>query len=90
MGQHTEKVEYRRMVINAELWSKKVKKMEMIKKKSGKKTWETLYKDGSSIVEHFGKDGLVNKKVKTDATLTIDECIQEMSREEADAVIGRY
>jgi len=90
MGEHSEKVEYRRKVINAELWAKKVKKLEMIKKKSGKKTWETLYNDGSSIVEHFGKDGLANKKVKTDATLSIDECIQEMGREEADAVIGRY
>ena len=85
MSQHSDKVEYRRKVLNAEIWAKKTKEIMMVAKRNGTKTWTTTYNDGSIDTEYWNKDGLQNKEVRTSPTLDIDECIQQMGREVADA-----
>ena len=39
MSEHSEKVEYRRKVLNAEIWAKKTKEIMMVAKRNGIKTW---------------------------------------------------
>lgn len=89
MGQHTELVNRRRNVLNAEIWAKKVASISMLAKKNGKKTWTTTYNDGSVDTEYWSKEGFLDKEKTTSPLLTIDECIDQMSREEADAAIHR-
>ena len=89
MGQHTELVNRRRNVLNAEIWAKKVASISMLAKKNGKKTWTTTYNDGSVDTEYWSKEGFLHKEKTTSPLLTIDECIDQMSREEADAAIHR-
>lgn len=85
MSQHSDKVEYRRKVLNAEIWAKKTASIEMLAKKSGNKTWKTTYNDGSVDTEYWNEDGFKSKEVLTSPTLDIDECIHQMDREEQDA-----
>lgn len=89
MGQHTELVNRRRNVLNAEIWAKKVASISMLAKKNGKKTWTTTYNDGSVDTEYWSKEGFLDKEKTTSPLLTIDECIDQMSREEVDAAIHR-
>ena len=89
MGQHTELVNRRRKVLNAEIWARKIKEVMMVAKKSGLKTWTTTYNDGRVETEYWDKDGFKSKEKTTSATLTIDDCIDQMSREEVDAAINR-
>ncbi len=85
MGQHIEKVALRRKILNAEIWAKKTREIMMVAKKSGIKTWTTTYNDGSVDTEYWDKDGLKEKEVRTSPTLTIEECVDQMAREEASA-----
>tara|TARA_Y100001937_G_C7126072_1_gene335003 strand:- start:2680 stop:2946 length:267 start_codon:yes stop_codon:yes gene_type:complete len=85
MSQHKELVEYRKKVLNAEIWAKKVCTLQMTANKNGTKIWETKYNDGSLMTEYWNSDNLVEKTIKTNPTLTIDDCIDQMAREEADA-----
>ena len=85
MSEHSSKVEYRRKVLNAEIWAKKTASIQMIANKNGNKTWTTTYNDGSIDTEYWNKDGFKDKETLTSPTLDIDECIQQMGREEADA-----
>ena len=87
MGQHTELVNRRRNVLNAEIWAKKVASISMLAKKNGKKIWTTTYNDGSVDKEHWKEGSLIVKEKTTSPLLTIDECIDQMSREEVDAAI---
>ena len=89
MSEHSEKVEYRRKVLNAEIWAKKTKEIMMVAKGNGIKTWTTTYNDGRVETEYWDKDGFKSKEKTTSATMTIDDCIDQMSREEADATFGR-
>lgn len=85
MSQHSDIVEYRRKVLNAEIWAKKTQEIMMVAKRSGYKTWTTTYNDGSVDTEYWNEDGFKSKEVLTSPTLSIDDCISQMSREEQDA-----
>ena len=85
MSQHSELVERRRKVLNAEIWAKKTASIQMIASKDGNKTWTTTYNDGSVSTEYWDRDGFKDKEALTSPTLNIDDCIQQMGREEADA-----
>ena len=85
MSEYSNMVNHRRKVLNAEIWARKTKEMMMVANKSGQKTWTTTYNDGSIETEYWNSDNLIEKTVKTNPTLTIQECIDQMSREEADA-----
>ena len=85
MSQHSELVEHRRKVLNAEIWAKKTASIQMLATKDGNKTWTTTYKYGSMSVEYWNKDGLMDKETLTSPTLNMEDCIRQMSREEADA-----
>ena len=87
MSQHSKIVEYRRRVLNAEIWAKQTKEIMMIAKKEGVKTWTTTYNDGSVDTEHWSKEGFKDKEVSTSPLLSIDDCIDQMSRESANAGI---
>jgi len=89
MGQHTELVNRRRKVLNAEIWREKIKQVMMVAKKNGKKTWTTTYNDGRVETEYWGKEGFLDKEHTISSTMTIDDCIDQMSREEADATFSR-
>jgi hypothetical protein len=89
MGQHTELVNRRRKVLNAEVWAKKVASISMLANKDGKKIWTTTYNDGSVDKEHWKEGSLKVKEKTTSPLLTIDECIDQMFREEVDAAIHR-
>ena len=85
MGEHSSKVEYRRKVLNAEIWANKTKEIMMVAKGDGIKTWTSTYNDGSIDTEYWNKDGFQDKEVRTSPLLTIDDCIDQMAREEANA-----
>jgi len=87
MSQHSKIVEYRRKVLNAEIWAKQTKEIMMIAKKEGVKTWTTTYNDGSVDTEYWSKEGFKDKEVSTSPLLSIDDCIDQMSREGANAGI---
>ena len=61
----------------------------IVAKRNGIKTWTTTYNDGRVETEYWDKDGFKSKEKTTSATLTIDDCIDQMSREEVDAAINR-
>ena len=85
MSQHSDLVAYRRQVLNAEIWAKKTASIQMVANKDGNKTWTTTYNDGSISTEYWDRDGFKDKETLTSPTLNIDDCIQQMGREEADA-----
>jgi len=85
MSEYSNMVNHRRKVLNAEIWARKTKEMMMVANKSGQKTWTTTYNDGSIETEYWNSDNIIEKTIKTNPTLTIQECIDQMSREEADA-----
>ena len=87
MTQHSELVAYRRKVLNAQIWAKKTASIEMIATKDGNKTWTTKYNDGSITTEYWNSDNLIEKTIKTNAILSIDDCIYQMAREEVDAAL---
>lgn len=87
MTQHSELVAYRRKVLNAQIWAKKTASIEMRATKDGNKTWTTKYNDGSITTEYWNSDNLVEKTIKTNPILSIDDCIYQMAREEVDATL---
>ena len=89
MGQYSDLVEKRRDALAAEAWARKIKTISMVADKGGEKTWTTTFNDGSAETEYWDMSGFKHKEVKTSAILTVEECIDEMRREEADAAIYR-
>ena len=87
MTQHSKLVAYRRKVLNAQIWAKKTASIEMIATKDGNKTWTTKYNDGSITTEYWNSDNLIEKTIKTNPILNIDDCIYQMAREEVDAAL---
>ena len=65
MSQHSELVERRRKVLNAEIWAKKTASIQMIASKDGNKTWTTTYNDGSVSTEYWDRDGFKDKESLT-------------------------
>lgn len=85
MSQYKDLVEERRLVLAAEEWAKKVKYMAMEAHKDGRKLWTTVYNNGDTEYEdENGNEDFVA------GDMTIQDCIDEMQREDADAHRTRH
>ena len=85
MSQYKDLVEERRLVLAAEDWAKKVKYMAMEAHKDGRKLWTTVYNNGDTQYEdETGHEEFVA------GDMTIQDCIDEMQREDADAHRTRH
>ena len=85
MGQYSELVAKRREILRAEEWAKKVKYMAMEAHKDGRKLWTTVYNNGDAEYEdETGYEEFVA------GDMTIQDCIDEMQREDADANRTRH
>jgi hypothetical protein len=85
MGQYSELVAKRRDILRAEEWAKKVKYMAMEAHKDGRKLWTTVYNNGDTQYEdENGNEEFVA------GDMTIQDCIDEMQREDADANRTRH
>jgi len=80
MGQYNELVEKQRKLLEAEKWAKKVK--YILGDPNG---FKIEYNDGSYTLETPS-----GEMIKTEPTLTPDECVTRMNEEKADADRARY
>ena len=85
MGQYRDLVDRQRTLLAVEKWREKVKLIEMVASPE-KKLWTTTYNDDSQLFEK-----LQDKKwtlTKLARKMTIQDCIDQMSREEQDVKSG--
>lgn len=82
MGQYSDLVEQQRVMLKAEKWRKKIKIIEG-KFFPHKKLWTTHFNDGAQLFEKLENDKWTETSVAS--TMSIEECIDEMGREEQDA-----
>jgi hypothetical protein len=82
MGQYSDLVEKQRTLLEVEKWRKGVKQIMMVAS-ANKKLWTTTYNDDAQLFEKFQDDRWTSTSVSS--KMTIQECIDQMSREEQDA-----
>jgi hypothetical protein len=82
MGQFSDIVERQRNLLASEAWRKKVK-LIMGEILPDRKLWTTTYNDGAQLFEKYQNGKWTSTSVSS--KMTIQECIDQMSREEQDA-----
>lgn len=82
MMQYNDRVQKQRDTLNAERWASKVRFM-IGQFKNDFKEWVTTYNNGDKSVEQYKNNQLVDKWV-VKGEMSVEDCIQEMSRESAD------
>ena len=82
MMQYNDRVQKQRDILNAERWASKVRFM-IGQFKNDFKEWVTTYNNGDKSVEQYKNNQLVDKWV-VKGEMSVQDCIDEMSREDAD------
>jgi hypothetical protein len=82
MMQYNDRVQKQRDILNAERWASKVRFM-IGQFKNDFKEWVTTYNNGDKSVEQYKNNQLVDKWV-VKGEMSVEDCIDEMSRESAD------
>ncbi len=85
MGQYSDLVEKQRTLLAVEKWRQKVKLIEMVASPE-KKLWTTTYNDDSQLFEKLQDKKWTSTKLAS--KMTIQDCIDQMSREEQDVKYG--
>ena len=85
MGQYRDLVDRQRTLLAVEKWRQKVKLIEMVASLE-KKLWTTTYNDGSQLFEKLQDKKWTSTKLAS--RMTIQDCIDQMSREEQDVKYG--
>lgn len=85
MGQYRDLVDRQRTLLAVEKWRQKVKLIEMVASPE-KKLWTTTYNDGSQLFEKLQDKKWTSTKLAS--RMTIQDCIDQMSREEQDVKYG--
>ena len=85
MGQYRDLVDRQRTLLAVEKWRQKVKLIEMVASPE-KKLWTTTYNDDSQLFEKFQDKKWTSTKLAS--RMTIQDCIDQMSREEQDVKYG--
>ncbi len=83
MGQYSDLVDRQRKLIAVEKWRKGVKQIMMVASPE-KKLWTTTYNDESQLFEKFQDDRWTSTTLGS--RMTIQDCIDQMSREEQDVI----
>jgi len=86
MGQYSDLVDRQRKLIAVEKWRKGVKQIMMVASPD-KKLWTTTYNDESQLFEKFQDDRWTSTTLGS--RMTIQDCIDQMSREEQDVITRR-
>ena len=81
MGQYKDLVERQRKLLEVEAWRKQVKEIEG-SMDGLDKVWTTTYKDGSQLIETT--NGLVKGIEEVSSSMTIQDCVDQISKEEQD------
>jgi len=82
MGQYSDLVEKQRTLLEVEKWRKGVKQIMMVASPD-KKLWTTTYNDESQLFEKYQDDRWTSTTLGS--RMTTQDCVDQMSREEADA-----
>ena len=85
MGQYRDLVDRQRTLLAVEKWREKVKLIEMVASPE-KKLWTTTYNDDSQLFEKLQDKKWTSTKLAS--KMTIQDCIDQMSREEQDVKYG--
>ena len=85
MGQYRDLVDRQRTLLAVEKWRQKVKLIEMVASPE-KKLWTTTYNDDSQLFEKLQDKKWTSTKLAS--RMTIQDCIDQMSREEQDVKYG--
>jgi len=85
MGQYRDLVDRQRTLLAVEKWRQKVKLIEMVASPE-KKLWTTTYNDDSQLFEKLQDKKWTSTKLAS--RMTIQDCIDQMSREEQDVKSG--
>ena len=85
MGQYRDLVDRQRTLLAVEKWRQKVKLIEMVASPE-KKLWTTTYNDDSQLFEKLQDKKWTSTKLAS--KMTIQDCIDQMSREEQDVKSG--
>ena len=85
MGQYRDLVDRQRTLLAVEKWRQKVKLIEMVASPE-KKLWTTTYNDDSQLFEKLQDKKWTSTKLAS--KMTIQDCIDQMSREEQDVKYG--
>ena len=85
MGQYRDLVDRQRTLLAVEKWRQKVKLIQMVASPE-KKLWTTTYNDGSQLFEKLQDKKWTSTKLAS--RMTIQDCIDQMSREEQDVKYG--
>ena len=85
MGQYRDLVDRQRTLLAVEKWRQKVKLIQMVASPE-KKLWTTTYNDGSQLFEKLQDKKWTSTKLAS--KMTIQDCIDQMSREEQDVKYG--
>ena len=85
MGQYRDLVDRQRTLLAVEKWRQKVKLIEMVASPE-KKLWTTTYNDDSQLFEKLQDEKWTSTKLAS--KMTIQDCIDQMSREEQDVKYG--
>ena len=86
MGQYSNLVEKQRTLLAVEKWRKGVKLMMMVASPN-KKLWTTTYNDESQLFEKFQDDRWTSTTLAS--RMSIQDCVDQMSREEQDVKYRR-
>ncbi len=86
MGQYSDLVDRQRKLIAVEKWRKGIKQIMMVASPD-KKLWTTTYNDESQLFEKFQDDRWTSTTLGS--RMTIQDCIDQMSREEQDVITRR-
>jgi len=86
MGQYSDLVEKQRTLLEVEKWRKGVKQIMMVAT-AGKKLWTTTYNDDAQLFEKLQDDRWTSTTLGS--RMTIQDCIDQMSREEQDVITRR-
>ena len=82
MMQYNDRVQKQRDTLNAEKWASNVKFI-VGQFKNDLKEWVTTYNNDDKSVEQYKNNQLVDKWV-VKGEMSVQDCIDEMSREDAD------
>ena len=85
MGQYRDLVDRQRTLLAVEKWRQKVKLIEMVASPE-KKLWTTTYNDDSQLFEKLQDKKWTSTKLAS--KMKIQDCIDQMSREEQDVKYG--
>ena len=80
--QYNDRVQKQRDILKAEKWASNVKFI-VGQFKNDLKEWVTTYNNGDKSVEQYKNNQLVDKWV-VKGEMSVEDCIDEMSRESAD------